>query len=227
MAAQNNLMVAIPFQQYQVVAYVCPSSTSVILGMSWFNNSLGSVTGPTNPTFTVTANSWSRIVATLIAPAGAGYACPLIGTAAADGSTVYAEAITVTPLAAPGAWQDMRPLSNSFIGTVAGRYPPQYRLNPDGTVEVAGFVQLPSSGGPNFNSITFATLPTAYRPNSNSGHKWPCLFETNVAPVGTPHVQVDTSGNLQFHSMPISGMASNTTSIAGRYPLDSSGLITS
>lgn len=125
------------------------------------------------------------------------------------------------------SWNDMRPLSNSFVGTIASRYPPQYRMTTDGDVEVAGFVQFPPSGGPNFNSVTFATVGSAYRPGHDTGHRWPVTFETNVAPVGTPCVQVDTSGNLQFHNCPASGMTSNIANISGRYPLDKTGIATS
>jgi hypothetical protein len=124
-------------------------------------------------------------------------------------------------------WQDMRPLANSFVGTIANRYPPQYRLAPDGNVEVAGFVQFPPSGGPNFNSITFATVPLHYRPGNNTGHKWPITLETNVTPVGTPCVQVDTSGNFQFHNLPTSGLLSTIASIYGRYPLNATQMLTS
>lgn len=122
-------------------------------------------------------------------------------------------------------WHDMRPLSNGFIGTNAGQYPPQYRLAPDGFVEVAGYVQTPAAAG-NYNSITFFTIPTAYRPSSNAGHKWAVTFVTNVTPIGTPNVAVDASGNFQFHNMPTS-MTSQLISIYGRYPLDNTGLITS
>jgi hypothetical protein len=125
-------------------------------------------------------------------------------------------------------WHDMRPLSNSFVGTIASRYPPQYRRSPDGAfVDILGFVQFPGSGGPNFNTVTFSTLPASYRPSANTGQKWPTVLETNVTPVGTPVVQIDTSGNLQFHNCPASGMASNVANISGRYPLDVSGVIQS
>jgi hypothetical protein len=115
-------------------------------------------------------------------------------------------------------WQDMRPLANSFIGTIAGQYPPQYRLSAGGFVDVAGYVQTPAASA-NYNSITFATLPAAYRPAANAGHRWPITMTTNVAPVGTPLVQIDTSGNLQFHSMPAL-MSSQVIGIYGRYPLN-------
>lgn len=229
---QNGLFVANAVQVYKLTAWVYPTSASVVLGFNWFNGFLGSVTGPTNPTFALTANAWSRISVSLQSPAGTVYGCPIVGPSAADGSTVWAQAMEVTITSTPGSWNDMRPLSNSFVGSVTGQYPPQYRLNPDGTVEVVGWIQFPSAGGPNFNSVTFATLPAAYRPNSNAGHRWPITLSTNATgqvsgTVFTPNVQIDTSGNLQFHNCPISAMASNVANIAGRFPLDSSGLILS
>ncbi len=124
------------------------------------------------------------------------------------------------PVAGSGRalWQDMRPLSNSFAGTIAGTWPPQYRLTPAGFVEVIGHVQFPAAGGPNFNSVTFATLPAQYRPGL--AHRWPVAFTTNVTLVGTPFVAIDSAGNLQFHSCPTSGMLGNIASIYGRYPLN-------
>lgn len=124
-------------------------------------------------------------------------------------------------------WHDMRPLSNSFVGTIAGRYPPQYRKLADGNVQIAGSVQFPAAGGPNFNSITFANLPAPYRPTANDGKLWPIELATNVAPIGTSAVGIDTSGNLQFHFVPAAGMASNIANIAGIYPLDNTGVILS
>lgn len=117
------------------------------------------------------------------------------------------------------SWHDLRPLSNSFVGTITSRYPPQIRLSPDGFVDVVGFVQFPGTGT-NFNSITWATVPTQFRPANNTGHKWPIVLETNVAPLGTSCVQIDTSGNFQFHNMPTSGLAGTIASIYGRYPLN-------
>lgn len=215
-------------QQLYVSAWVNSTASSVQIGLSWLNAFLGTVTGPTNPSITVTPGTWTFISATLTAPATAVVAAPFVGSPSADGAVTYIQAVTAVPASVgAGTWQDMRPLSNSFVGTISGQYPPQYRLNSDGTVEVVGWVQFPASGGPNFNSVTFATLPAAYRPNSNAGHRWPIALSTNVAPVGTPNVQIDTSGNLQFHNCPASGMASNLASINGRYSLDSSGLILS
>lgn len=124
-------------------------------------------------------------------------------------------------------WHDMRALSNSFVGTIASRYPPQYRRTAAGFVEIFGYVQFPAAGGPNFNGITFANLPAAYRSGSNTGARWPITLETNVAPVGTPCCQIDSTGNIQFHNVPASGMLSVIACISGRFPIDATGLILS
>lgn len=124
------------------------------------------------------------------------------------------------------AWHDMRPLSNSFVGSVAGRDPPQFRLANDGMAQVHGCVQFPPTGGPNFNSVTFANIPAQYRPPAN-GAQWPVSLVTNVTPVGTPSVGIDSSGNLQFHGCPASGMANNIAFIDGQWPIGLTGVITS
>jgi hypothetical protein len=130
----------------------------------------------------------------------------------------------ITNNGATDTWHDMRPLQNSFVGTVAGQYPPQYRISPDGSyVQVAGYVQLGPGAG-NQNSLTFFTMPPAYRP-AVGGHRW---LITGVADgAASPVVQVDTSGNLQFHFMPATSIGSTLVGIYGEYPLDSSGLIQS
>lgn len=117
-------------------------------------------------------------------------------------------------------WHDMRPLLNAFVGTIAGRYPPQYRKTADGTIEIEGFIQLPAA----YNGVTVQTLPPAYRPGSNSGWKGECWAETNVAPVGTPNCQVDAAGNLQLHNLP-GGLVGTIVGIHARYPLNNTGTI--
>jgi hypothetical protein len=145
------------------------------------------------------------------------------------GNAVWSEVaqtfgLPVSSLTVTGeTWHDMRPLSNSFVGTVAGKYPPQYRLMTDGYVEIAGFVRTPPATA-NYNGTVFATLPAAYRPGSNGGHQW--LVSDVADGAATPKLQVDTTGNLHFQNLPAS-LAQTTIGIYGRYPLDSSGLILS
>lgn len=126
-----------------------------------------------------------------------------------------------------GLWNDLRPLSNSFVGTITNEYPPQYRKDPDGFISVMGAVQFPGAGGPNFNSVTFANIPLGFRPSANQGFIAPIQLVTNVTPVGTPIVQVDALGNMAFHNMPTSGLLGTIARFNFRYPLGNTGTINS
>jgi hypothetical protein len=120
-------------------------------------------------------------------------------------------------------WHDLRPLTGSFIGTIAGRYPPQYRKCADGDIEIVGYVSLPAS----YNGVTFANVPAAYRPGSNSGWKGGAWCETNpTSNLGSPNVQVDTSGNLQLHNLG-TGLSGTIVGFYLRYPLNNTGTINS
>jgi hypothetical protein len=122
----------------------------------------------------------------------------------------------------------MRGLLNSFVGTISGQYPPQYRFAGDGYVDVAGYIQTPSGAASNYNGVTFFTAPTAYRPNSNGGHQWTVTGANLVSGTAAPpEVKIDTSGNFQLHFIPTTAFGSVVIGIYGRYPLDSSGLILS
>ena len=123
-------------------------------------------------------------------------------------------------------WHDMRPLSGSFIGTIAGATPPQFRLTNDGGVEISGNVQLPAVAG-NYNGVTFANLPGTYRPTINN-ENWPVTLnqEPAITTLFTPRCEIDTSGNLQLHQMPNS-LTSTVVSIKGRFPRAVAGYITS
>jgi hypothetical protein len=147
-----------------------------------------------------------------------------VGFTACQNATASDPSVIGTPTSPTigETWHDMRPLLNSFVGTIAGRYPPQYRKTLDGTVEVEGFIQLPAA----YNGVTVATVLPAYRPGSNTGWKGECWAETNVAPVGTPNCQIDTSGNLQLHNLP-GGLVGTIVGIHMRYPLNSTGTINS
>jgi hypothetical protein len=124
-------------------------------------------------------------------------------------------------------WHDMRPLLNSFTGTVTGQFPPQYRLNADGWVDVAGYVQTPPGGSSNYNGVVFCTLPNGYRASGNNGHKWFASGIPNGA--SCPVVQVDSGGNLALHNIPVTGAGSVLIGIYGRFPLNkaSGGMISS
>jgi hypothetical protein len=144
------------------------------------------------------------------------------GYGPAGGKAIAVEARLNALIGATGPWTDMRPLANSFVGTISGQYPPQWRVSFDGFIEVAGWVQLPASAG-NLNNIAFYTIPSAYKPGSNGGHRWPVAgVAAGVAP---PCCQVDSTGAFKFFYMPTASIGSTVVSIYGRYPLDSAGLI--
>lgn len=128
---------------------------------------------------------------------------------------------TSTIPAVAETWHDMRPLTGGFFGTIAGQYPPQFRKCADGDVELFGYVQLPAAAG-NYNGIVFCTLPPAYRPNKTIR-----LVVTAVADgAATPVVTIPASGQLTLNFMPAS-LTGTVIGIAGRYPLDSTGIIQS
>ena len=124
--------------------------------------------------------------------------------------------------AQPESWRDMRPLTGSFIGTISGLYPPQFRKCADGDVELFGNIQMPGTAG-NFNGIAFFTLPPAYRPNRTIR-----IPITSVADgAATPVVQIPSSGVMTFNYFPASVAGGTVVNINGRYPLDSTGIIQS
>jgi len=132
---------------------------------------------------------------------------------------------TSTTPAIAETWKDMRPLLNSFIGTIAGFTPPQYRKCADGTIQIAGFVRTPPTTG-NYNNVAFANILAAYRP-PNIGAGRPQWCATDVADgAATPKVVVKETGDIVLANMPAS-LAQTTIGIFGSYPLGSTGLILS
>lgn len=126
-----------------------------------------------------------------------------------------------TNVAQQETWHDMRPLSNSFIGTIAGQPPPQYRKCADGDIEFYGMIQTPPTTG-NYNGVVFATLPAAYRPNKTIRY-----VVTQVADgAATPVVSIQPSGQLILNFLPAS-LAQTIIGIGCRYPLDNTGIIQS
>jgi len=222
MATSSAVHPVVARQQYMIQAWVNSSGTAVQIGADWYNSAMGVVTGPTNPTVTVTPNTWTPIQAIISAPAGAAFANPRIGVATATGDIMYVQSVTTMPSNIPGVWNDMRPLLNSFVGTIAGQYPPQYRLSADGYVDVAGWLKTPPTTG-NYNAVNFFNIASGFRPTTGP-HSW---LVTGVADgAASPKVSVDASGNFFLNFLPAS-LAQTTISIYGRYPLDSSGLILS
>jgi hypothetical protein len=121
-------------------------------------------------------------------------------------------------------WHDARPLLNSWVGTISGYLPPQYRMTSDSNfVEVVGWIKSPPTTG-NYNSVNIWTMPAAYRPSTNS-HAWQIGGAADGA--ASPRMSVLSNGNVIINFLPAS-LAQTQLSIWGRYPLDGApGFITS
>jgi hypothetical protein len=118
-------------------------------------------------------------------------------------------------------WHLLRPLQNSFIGTIAGKLPAQYRKCADGDVEIAGTIRTPPTAG-NYNSVTWGTVPAAYTPNHTRR-----ILAANIADgAATPVLTITSAGALQFNYLPAS-LAQSDIEVFGRYPLDNTGMIQS
>jgi hypothetical protein len=119
-------------------------------------------------------------------------------------------------------WHDLRPLTNSFVGTVAGKYPPQYRKCADGDVQIFGNIRTPPAAG-NYNNLTWGTLPALYRPNK----QFTAGLTMNVADgIATPLLNINSTGALQFNNMP-GALAQSDLFVNIRFPLDNTGIIQS
>jgi hypothetical protein len=125
------------------------------------------------------------------------------------------------------SWHDMRPLTNNFIGSITTpvHAPPQYRFADDCKfVEIAGYIQTPSTTG-NYNNVSFATLPAAYRPSDPAGVDW---FASSVADsAATPVIRAHSDGTMTMHYSSAT-LAQTIIGIYGRYPLqDQNGFLLS
>jgi hypothetical protein len=121
----------------------------------------------------------------------------------------------------------MRPLSNSFIGSIGSWPPPQYRFSDDCKyVETGGAFQTPPTTG-NYNGIAIVTLPPAYRPISGTSER--ISIAGNVAnggsSVSTPYLQLGSNGVLSIGASNTS-LGQSIFSINGRFLLeDSAGFL--
>lgn len=123
--------------------------------------------------------------------------------------------------AAGETWHDLRPLTNSFIGTNSGQYPPQYRKCADGDVQVYGRIKTPPTTG-NYNGVVWGNLASAYRPN----HPIQSFASAVADGAATPVMTINTNGDLQFNFLPAS-LAQTTLMVNCRFPLDNTGVIQS
>ena len=178
------------------------------------------------------------VVATVIAgtPSGSPVKPPLVQTTTgiydipiSSWSSTSAGAITSLideRQIAVDTWHDMRPLLNTFIGTIAGEFPPQYILDPNtGLVQVMGSILLPASGG--YNGLNIVILPVPYRPVDIAS--WAVVQLSGSMSTNTnssPRCYIDSTGGLQVNGIS-SSLNGAGVMINGAYPLQGyKGVIT-
>jgi hypothetical protein len=115
-------------------------------------------------------------------------------------------------------WHDLRPLGTGFAGTNAGFWPPQYRYNVLGDVELIGSVSLAAS----YNSVTWGTIAADWAPAVNSYLPVQVQSNAGAAPGNSQgqYLEIATTGALTFHGLP-TGLAGTVVTFAGSYPLGS------
>lgn len=126
-------------------------------------------------------------------------------------------------------WHDMRPLGNSWTGTIAGSLPPQYRFSDDYKwVEVEGNIQTGSTPAI-WTGRAFKNLPVAYRPPV--GSRWSCSGASlNPSPYYpyAPVIQAWSNGNLTMELADHQNQEANCIiGITGRYAINAAGLVLS
>jgi hypothetical protein len=115
----------------------------------------------------------------------------------------------------------MRPLTNSFVGSIANWPPGQYRFSNDLLyVELGGAIQTPPTTG-NYNGVAIVTLPPRYCPISGTAQR--IAIPGNVANTGssvsTPYLQLGSTGILSIGASNNS-LAQSIFSINGRFLLE-------
>lgn len=112
-------------------------------------------------------------------------------------------------------WHDLRPLSNSFLNPGAGNLPAQWRLAPDGYVDVAGRIRTPPTTG-NYNGTVFGTISNpAACPPSGLQAQYPAMDVADGA--ASPKVSINDQGQMNLNYLPTS-LAQTTIGIYGRFP---------
>lgn len=96
-------------------------------------------------------------------------------------------------LTVPSGWTDKSGNGTGF----------RYRLEPDGTVLLSINVSAPSTAP---GTITMATLPTGYIPIS--GQNIPLASSSNTGSGQSPHLFIDTSGNIKCYGINASAVVS-------------------
>jgi hypothetical protein len=169
----------VPQQQYMVQAYVNSNVSSIQIGFDWQDGSGTPVSGPTDPSITVTPNTWTLISAIQQAPATAAFAYPRVGSPSADFAQTYVTAITsqaaavaVQPGSSPPVvetWHNMPAMSNGWgVGTGHAKY----RLTVDGMLAFSFVLTTIGTKTDGIRLWADGSLPSGYQPSI--AKRWPC-----------------------------------------------------
>lgn len=222
----------VPLQQYTVNAWVYSTVTSVQVGFDFQDGTHTPVTGPTNPTITITANTWTPVQASLIAPANAVFAYPRVGSPSGDGAQTYIESIAVVPTSGnvfsspiatvqPGSspaiaetWHDLPAGINSW-GIGAGGWK-KYRLTADGDLGLS--ISLRTIGTKTDGTALFSAgaLPTGYQ--VSVARRLAISITTNALSANsTPWIGLLADGSLNINGVNVAGL--NQVDLHGVFPL--------
>lgn len=108
----------------------------------------------------------------------------------------------------PDFWHDLRPCATGFNGTNSGQFPPQYRVDEEGTVTIFGSVGIPTSGYVGTNVFTTA-IPAAYRPAHTILAPVSISQNGTSSMVTTAAAQISSAGMVQLEHFP-NGLPSGT-----------------
>jgi hypothetical protein len=130
---------------------------------------------------------------------------------------------SIQPGSSPAVAETWHAMSLASGWGAASGNEPTYTLIPGGpngqSVAVTGALTLPSSG--TYNSVTFATLPSAYAPTNY--RRWPVLplagtTYSNTSYPGAARAYISTGGAIQLNGIP-SSLDGKDVDISGTYAI--------
>lgn len=119
------------------------------------------------------------------------------------------------------AWHDLRPVTANFATNLSQWYPPQYRVNLDGEVRLAGYV-LTTAYAYNGVLIFSSPLPSPYTPDKEVHLPVTVSAPGTADSFGTPMLVITTSGTMTFAGLPTGLAAATAIGLYGSYPIDAS-----
>lgn len=215
----------VPLQTYMVQASVNSNVTTVQIGFDFLDSTHTVISGPTNPSITVTAGIWTNISAALEAPAGAVYAYPRVGSATGDGASTYVAGITtqVTAVAyQPGTspavvetWHDLPAGTNGWgLGTGGWK---KYRLTYDGDLALSISLRLIGTKTDGTAIFGAGALPSGYQ--VSSARRLPISTSGNaLSSNNTPWIGLLADGSMNISGVNTAGTLSQVD-LHGVFPL--------